>query len=45
LDATDYRSHDEQQTAIESYLDWRNGDRPLDVLDWETYYWQRKKTG
>lgn len=45
LDDTDYRSHDEQQAAIESYLDWRNGDRPLDILDWEAYYWQMKKTG
>ncbi|OHB67890.1 MAG: hypothetical protein A2Y76_02600 [Planctomycetes bacterium RBG_13_60_9] len=45
LDNTDYRSHDEQQAAIESYLDWRNGDRPLDILDWESYYWQIEKTG
>jgi transposase len=45
LDNTDYRSHDEQQAAIESYLTWRNGDRPLAVLDWETYSWQMKKTG
>ena len=34
-----------RSSAIESYLDWRNGDRPLDILDWETYYWQMKKTG
>lgn len=45
LDNTDCHSHDEQQVAIESYLDWRNDDRPLDILDWETYYWQMKKTG
>jgi transposase len=45
LDNTDYRSHEEQQAAIESYLAWRNGVRPLDVLDWETYCWHRKKTG
>jgi transposase len=45
LDDTDYRSHEEQQEAIESYLLWRNGERPLDILDWETYYWQLKKTG
>ena len=45
LDDTDYRSHEEQQEAIESYLHWRNGERPLDILDWETYYWQVKKTG
>ena len=29
LDNTDYRSHDEQQAAMESYLNWRNGERPL----------------
>ena len=45
LDNTDYRSHDEQQEAIESYLCWRNGERPIDILDWETYCWQAKKTG
>lgn len=45
LDNTDYRSHDEQQEAIESYLRWRNGERPIDILDWETYCWQTKKTG
>jgi transposase len=43
LDNTDYRSHAAQQQAIESYLSWRNGERPLDVLDWETYSWQVKK--
>jgi hypothetical protein len=45
LDNTDYRSHEEQQEAIESYLSWRNGERPIDILDWETYCWQAKKTG
>ena len=43
LDNTDYRSHEEQQEAIESYLCWRNGERPLDILDWETYYWQGRR--
>jgi transposase len=45
LDDTDYRRHGEQQKAIESYLRWRNGERPLVILDWETYCWQAKKTG
>ncbi len=44
LDNTDYRSHDEQQEAIESYLRWRNRERPPGILDWETYCWQAKKT-
>lgn len=45
LDNTDWRSHDEQQEAIESYLRWRNGERPLHILEWETYCWQVKKAG
>lgn len=45
LDNTDYRSHEEQQEVIENYLRWRNGERPLDILHWETYCWQAKKTG
>ena len=45
LTNTDYRSHEEQQEAIESYLRWRNGARPLEILDWETYCWEAKKTG
>jgi len=45
LTDTDYRSHEEQQAAIESYLRWRNGERPLEILDWETYCWEAKKTG
>ena len=45
LDNTDYRSHEEQQEAIESYLRWRNGERPIEILDWETHSWQAKKIG
>jgi transposase len=45
LDDTDYHSHEQQQEAIESYLCWRNGERPLAILDWEAYCWQTKKTG
>lgn len=45
LDNTDWRSHEEQQEAIESYLRWRNGERPLHILEWETYCWQVKKAG
>lgn len=45
LDNTDYCRRDEPQEAIESYLRWRNGERSLDLLAWETYCWQVKKTG
>ena len=43
LDNTDYRTHEELQEAISSYLCWRNGKRDISVLDWEKYCWHTKK--
>lgn len=43
LENSDYQSHEELQHAIESYLAWRNGTRPISIKDWETYYWYTKK--
>jgi transposase len=37
LQPSDYGSHEEQQTAIESYLTWRNGSRDLSVTAWNEY--------
>lgn len=37
LDNTDYRSHEEQQTAIEQYLSWRNHKRQISIQDWKAY--------
>ena len=37
LDNSDYRSHEEQQQAIESYLAWRNDRREIAVESWRTY--------
>jgi transposase len=34
LENSDYRSHEEQQAAIESYLSWRNGRREIAVERW-----------
>lgn len=34
LENSDFRSHEEQQTAIESYLAWRNGRRDIAVEPW-----------
>jgi len=31
LDNTDHRSHEQQQTAIEQYLNWRNGARAISL--------------
>ncbi|HPC64721.1 MAG TPA: IS630 family transposase [Anaerohalosphaeraceae bacterium] len=43
LDNTDYRSHAEQQEAIEHYLSWRNRKRDISMQDWKTY--RRHKKG
>ena len=37
LDNTDYRSHEEQQAAIEQYLSWRNRKRQISIQDWRAY--------
>ena len=42
LDNTDYRSHAEQQEAIEQYLSWRNRKRNITVQDWKTYRRHKK---
>jgi transposase len=43
LDDTDYRSHLEQQEAIESYLSWRNRSRDISVEEWKSYRRAQKK--
>lgn len=37
LQPSDYRSHEEQQAAIESYLNWRNGGRDLTITTWKDF--------
>src|ERR1700731_615639 len=37
LQPSDYRSHEEQQAAIESYLTWRNGRRDLSITSWKDF--------
>lgn len=34
---SDYRSHDEQQAAIESFLTWRNRTRDISITAWKQY--------
>jgi hypothetical protein len=34
---SDYRSHKEQQAAIEDYLSWRNGGYQISLASWKTY--------
>ena len=37
LQPSDYRSHEEQEAAIESYLAWRNGSRDLSITAWTQF--------
>jgi transposase len=37
LQPSDYRSHEEQQAAIESYLTWRNRARDISITAWKQY--------
>ena len=43
LENTDYRSHEEQQAAIEKYLDWRNRTREISMKNWKSYRRTHKK--
>jgi len=43
LDNTDYRSHEEQQEAIECYLSWRNRAREISLENWKAYSRTQKK--
>jgi len=43
LDNTDYRSHKDQQEAIERYLSWRNGTRDISLENWKSYRRMQKK--
>jgi transposase len=37
LQPSDYRSHEEQEAAIESYLTWRNGSRDISITAWTEF--------
>jgi transposase len=36
LENSDYRTHEEQQAAIETYLAWRNGQRSIAIEPWRS---------
>jgi len=42
LDNSDFRTHNEQQKAIEQYLSWRNGSREISLKNWKSYRRQHK---
>ena len=41
LENSDYRSHEDLQAAIESYLEWRNGRRAIAVESWRAHIRKR----
>jgi len=43
LQPSDYRDHEEQQAAIESYLAWRNRARDLSITAWKKYKREKAK--
>lgn len=43
LDNSDFRSHEEQQKAIEQYLSWRNRKRTITHTNWRTFRRQRAR--
>lgn len=42
LDNSDYRTHEELQDAIESYLAWRNGRRSIAIEPWRSHIRQTR---
>jgi len=44
LDNSDFCTHEEQQTAIEQYLAWRNGTRSISLKSWKSYKRQQLAT-
>lgn len=43
LENSDYRNHEEQQEAIESYLAWRNGRREIAIESWRSHIREKCK--
>lgn len=43
LQPSDYRCHEEQQAAIESYLTWRNRARDVSITAWKQYKRENSK--
>lgn len=43
LDNSDYRSHEEQEEAIESYLAWRNGHRKIAIESWRSHIRKKRR--
>jgi transposase len=44
LETSDFRSHADQQAAIESYLTWRNRQRKISQLCWRAFRRQQRRS-
>lgn len=42
LDNSDYRTHEDQQAAIQRYVRWHNGQRPIALIPWRKLPKRRK---
>jgi transposase len=45
LNNSDYRSHEALQAAIESFMQWRNGKRPISKQDWQQFKKAKRAAG
>ena len=45
LNNSDYRSHEALQEAIELYIQWRNGERPISRMSWQEFKRQHRAAG
>lgn len=43
LDNTDHHSHEQQETAIQQYLAWRNRRRTISITDWEKHRQRQRR--
>ncbi len=42
---SDYRTHEELQAAIESFMEWRNGKRPISKRSWQEFKRAKREAG
>jgi transposase len=45
LNNSDYRTHEALQEAIELYIQWRNGERPISRQSWQAFKRQHRAAG
>ncbi len=45
LNNSDYRTHEDLQAAIEWFMEWRNGDRPISKRSWQEFKAAKRAAG